>query len=269
VTTRAVLGSVALAAGALAFYARRQTVPDQAEAWPVDQQPEADQVQPVAPTVPPTRWFGWGFDDQAQAAPTAEPEITPAPTFVDQLQAYNPVAMVTNAIDQRSVGDATMDTNARAFLALIAWAEGTDRAADPYRVCYAYRHTIQDFREHPKVSGEWAGEKLSDAMCRGAGLKPGCISTAAGRYQIIAPTWRTVRDRMGLPDFSPASQDKAALYLIRKRGALDAVQRGDVEEAVRLCRQEWASLPGNTAGQPQRRFGDLLAVYERAGGTVA
>lgn len=159
--------------------------------------------------------------------------------------------------------------NVRAFLALIRYAEGTDRGPDPYRVCYGYRHTIIDLRDHPAITGEWSGEVLPDEMCRKAGYGPGCISSAAGAYQLIKPTWRGIRDRLRLPDFGPDSQDRAALYLVENRGALADVFAGQIQTAVAKCAREWASLPGNQAGQPQRRKDDLLAVYTRAGGLVA
>jgi muramidase (phage lysozyme) len=160
-------------------------------------------------------------------------------------------------------------TNVRAFLTLIAWSEGTDKAADPYRCCYAYRHTLVDMSEHPAVTGEWKGERLPDAMCRKAGIKPPCVSTAAGRYQLIRPTWVTCRDALDLPDFSPDSQDRAAIHLIQKRGALDDVHAGRVAAAIVKCRLEWASLPGAGYGQPERAFAGLQEAYLAAGGTLA
>jgi muramidase (phage lysozyme) len=159
--------------------------------------------------------------------------------------------------------------NQDAFLGLIAYAEGTDKAPDPYRVCYAYKHTIVDLAEHPAVSGEWGGEKLPDEMCRNAGHQPGCVSTAAGKYQLIRPTWRGIKQRLRLPDFGPESQDRAALYLIANCGALEDIHHGRVQTAVAKCSREWASLPGNLAKQPQRRKDDLLAAFERGGGILA
>lgn len=159
--------------------------------------------------------------------------------------------------------------NESAFLALIRFAEGTDKEPDPYRVCYGYRHTIRSLAEHPSISGEWRGEKLPDAICRNAGLKPGCVSTAAGAYQLIRPTWTGVRNRLRLPDFEAGSQDRAALYLIANCGALEDVHHGRVQTAIAKCAREWASLPGNTAGQPQRKTEQLLAAFEGAGGHLA
>lgn len=159
--------------------------------------------------------------------------------------------------------------NERAFLALIRYSEGTDRAPDPYRVCYGYRHTIVSLADHPAITGEWRGERLPDAMCLGAGLQPGCVSTAAGAYQFIRPTWRGIRNRLRLPDFEPEAQDRAALYLIANRGALEDVHAGRIQTAIVKCAPEWASMPGSTAGQPQRRQSELLAAFESAGGALA
>jgi lysozyme len=159
--------------------------------------------------------------------------------------------------------------NERAVLKLIQWAEGTDKGEDPYRVCYGYKHTIVSFKDHPSITGEWMGEKLPDWMCRNAGQGPGCVSTAAGAYQMIRPTWRGIRDRLRLPSFDPEYQDRAALYLIANRGALEDVHAGRIKTAIAKCSAEWASLPGNFAGQPQRRQDDLLAAFEQAGGRLA
>lgn len=159
--------------------------------------------------------------------------------------------------------------NQEAFLVLIRYAEGTAKEPDPYRVCYGYKHAIADLSEHPAISGEWKGEKLPDKMCRGAGLKPGCVSTAAGAYQLIRPTWKGCRDRLRLTDFGPESQDRAALYLITNCGALEDVHHGRIQTAVAKCAREWASLPGNTAGQPQRKTDELLAAFTQAGGHLA
>lgn len=161
------------------------------------------------------------------------------------------------------------ENNLRAFLTLIGWSEGTERAADPYRVVYGYKHTIQDFSDHPAITGEWRGERLSDAMCAAAGLGPGCISTAAGRYQMIRPTWLDAKDTLGLTDFSPESQDRAALWLIERGGALDDVRDGRVADAIAKVRRTWASLPGSGWSQPERSLSSLLAAYTTAGGTLA
>ncbi|QAZ41584.1 endolysin [Methylibium sp. Pch-M] len=161
------------------------------------------------------------------------------------------------------------DNNTAAFLSMLRSAEGTDRRADPYRVCYGYAHTIEDMSDHPAVTGEWRGAKLPDAICSGAGLGPGCVSTAAGAYQLIRPTWLECKRKLGLTDFSPASQDAAAVYLIRRRGALEDVQAGRLSDAIAKVAKEWASLPGAGYGQPERRLAGLSDAFARAGGVMA
>lgn len=159
--------------------------------------------------------------------------------------------------------------NIGAMLAAIMAAEGTAGQSDPYRVCFGYSHTIVNLSEHPAITGEWTGKRLSDSMCAGAGLGPGCVSTAAGGFQIIKRTWVGVRDKLGLKDFSPESQRAAAVELLRQRGALGPLGRGDFAGAVQAARKEWASLPGAGYGQGERSLSWLTAKFQAAGGVLA
>lgn len=162
------------------------------------------------------------------------------------------------------------DANVRAFLEVLKRCEGTANAADPYRVCYAYRHTIDSFADHPAITGEWRGEPLTAQQCAGAGLGSGCISTAAGAYQITRPTWKGVRTKIGAADFSPAWQDAAAVQLLKDCGAWSKLQQGDMQGAVASARRTWASLPGaNYAGQGMRSMEQVAAWYGAAGGGTA
>jgi muramidase (phage lysozyme) len=162
--------------------------------------------------------------------------------------------------------------NRAAFLAAIRWAEGTDDG-NGYRAVYGHTKSrpklFGSFAAHPVESGEWPGERLTDAMCRGAGLEPGCITTAAGAYQMILPTWRRMAQSLGLRDFTPASQDQAALWLIREAGALTDVDAGRFDAAVGKVRRVWASLPGAGYEQPERSITALRDVYGRSGGAFA
>ena len=160
-------------------------------------------------------------------------------------------------------------TNERAFLEMIAHSEGTAKEPEPYNVCFGYKHRIFDLRDHPAVTGEWRGEKLSDKHCLGAGLKPGCVSTAAGKYQIIRPTWLSLKKLLNLKDFSPASQDAAALALISQANALTDVHNGDLATAISKCKRIWASLPGAGYSQHENSFKSLVSSFLGAGGTVS
>ena len=89
-------------------------------------------------------------------------------------------------------------------------------------------------------------------------------STAAGRYQFLFWVWDDVASVLRLPDFGPASQDRAAVLLIRRAIAYDVIRRGEITRAINLCRNTWASLPGAPYGQPTKALNELLAVYEAA-----
>lgn len=160
-----------------------------------------------------------------------------------------------------------MSANIIAFLTTLRHSEGTDKAPDPYRVVYGYKHTIIDLSDHPGITGEWHGETLSDERCAAVGLHPGCVSTAAGAYQIILPTWRTCKSMLHLPNFTGPSQDAAAIELIREAGALEMINSGRVGDAITKCHGIWASLPGSAANQPITPMAVLLKTYVDAGGS--
>jgi lysozyme len=126
---------------------------------------------------------------------------------------------------------------------------------------------FSNFADHPVITGEKKGVPLPDHFCKAAGLKPGCVSTAAGAYQIIKPTWTRIRNKLALPDFSPLSQDRAAVELLDEIGATDLIFAGDIEGAIYKASRIWASLPGSTAQQNPKaltyalnRFDDGLAA---------
>jgi len=160
-------------------------------------------------------------------------------------------------------------SNERAILAVLGYSEGTDREPEPYRVCFGFKHKIESFADHPAVTGEWKGEPLPDEMCRAAGFGPGCLSTAAGRFQFKKSTWLEAKAAIHAPDFSPESQDRAALWLIGQCGALTDVHNGLLAEAIFKMRRRWASLPGAGYSQPERRISNLAAAFTKAGGSLA
>lgn len=159
--------------------------------------------------------------------------------------------------------------NLSAFLEAIIDAEGTRRGGvDPFGTVYSYAFRITDFSDHPANKG-WRGVTLPDRMCSLAGLGPGCVSTAAGAYQINKGTWNGLKKKISLPDFSPESQNLAAVQLIRERGALADIHAGRFDQAIAKCARTWASLPGAGYGQPEKKLAQLQAVYANAGGVFA
>ena len=162
--------------------------------------------------------------------------------------------------------------NVRAFLETIKRCEGTKDAGE-YSCLYGSTpgrwRTFEGFADHPRIAS-----RISATDQR--------WTTAAGAYQFMAvspiptggatrvDTWDRLRDRLGLPDFSPASQDAAAVELLRECGALARLHMGDLAGAVGRARGIWASLPGaNYAGQGMRSMQQVAAWFSDAGGATA
>jgi muramidase (phage lysozyme) len=117
----------------------------------------------------------------------------------------------------------------------------------------------EDFRDHPRKF------YCSNSLC----------SDAAGRYQFLSTTWDSLAEALGLVDVSSQSQDRAAAELIRRRGALGAVEDGDI---VTACQGtggstgvawEWASLPPGRYGQPSITFERAIELFASFGGLPA
>lgn len=167
----------------------------------------------------------------------------------------------------KEVKEASNSNNVKAFLQMLRWAEGTP-GENGYQTLFG-KSLFSNLSDHPYLAGEWKGVKLSDTHCKGAGLKPGCITTAAGAYQFIAPTWKYIKNKLSLPDFYPENQDKAAIWLLGNCGALPYIEKGDFENAVKKASGIWASLSFSTAGQPTKKLAELQNKYVNNGGTIA
>jgi muramidase (phage lysozyme) len=153
------------------------------------------------------------------------------------------------------VSAVSADSNVQAFLKMIRAGEGTD-GPNGYRMLFG-GGLFDSFADHPRRS-----------VTARLGGKP-ITSTAAGAYQFLSTTWDDCRRALGLTDFSPESQDRAAIYLIGRRRALDDVRAGRFESAVQKCAKEWASLPGSPYGQPVKTLAQARQVYESNGGSYA
>jgi muramidase (phage lysozyme) len=99
-------------------------------------------------------------------------------------------------------------------------------------------------------------------------LRPNLSSSAAGRYQILMHIFGHYKAQLGLPDFSPDSQDKIAIQLIRECKALEDIEAGRFDEAVFKCRSRWASLPGANYNQHENDIEYLRTTFVKAGGTL-
>ncbi|MDC0831476.1 Phage lysin [Geitlerinema sp. FC II] len=137
----------------------------------------------------------------------------------------------------------------RALLDTIAFAEGTHDALG-YQTIFTFDE-FSNFNDHPR--------RVRCAKYYGQHL----CSDAAGRYQMLSSTYDSVVEATGLSDFSPISQDLAAVELIRRRGGLEKIENGDFYGAMRAIKTEWASLPGSGHGQPEVSLEELKQVYQR------
>ena len=156
-------------------------------------------------------------------------------------------------MNRRDLQDALQNTNVTAFLKAIRLGEGT---LDDY----GYKRIVggdvfSDFSKHPNQ--------------RVFIPRYDVYSTAAGAYQIIFPTWSNLVHQYAFPDFSPTSQDEAAVALIAGRHALQDVIDGHFVDAVQKCSAEWASLPGAKAGQRIEAMENVRQVYLVSGGTIS
>ena len=145
-----------------------------------------------------------------------------------------------------------MNMNLYAFLWMVRHAEGT-AGMNGYRTMFG-GGLFNSFADHPR-------QKIR----RRSGAKY-ITSTAAGAYQFLEGTWDDCAAILDLPDFSPASQDRAARYLVFRRKAMPDILAGKLYSAIRKCNKEWASLPGSPYGQPTITLDKALALYLEAGG---
>ncbi|MCM2564825.1 glycoside hydrolase family 24 protein [Janthinobacterium kumbetense] len=152
-----------------------------------------------------------------------------------------------------SVSPEQQGRNLAAFMKMIRVSEGT-AGPDGYRTIVG-GSLFDDYSDHPRQK-IWI-PSIND------------YSSAAGAFQIIRRTWDGVQGKLGLPDFSPASQDQACVELIRQRGGLRLAMNGEFAAAVEKCRKEWASLPGAGYGQRENSLAKLQTAYLNAGGQLA
>lgn len=160
--------------------------------------------------------------------------------------------------DQEITGDPTPEPvadheaqNVAAFLMTIRYAEGT-AGPDGYRMLFG-GSLFDSYDGHPQIV-----------------IKAGKYrSSAAGAYQILKDTWfNVIQPALHLPDFSPASQDAGAIYLIRQKDAYDDVVSGRFAVAIEKVRKVWASLPGAGYNQPERSLDYLAEKFTSHGGVI-
>lgn len=118
----------------------------------------------------------------------------------------------------------------KALLDAIAGAE-----AEGYNIRYGGA-TFNSYKDHPRIP-----EPTPD----------GRDSDAAGRYQFLSTTWDPLAKQLGLKDFSPANQDRAAWQLAVNKygygvnGIIKDLRTDPMKVAYKL-NGTWPSLPGGS-----------------------
>jgi len=146
----------------------------------------------------------------------------------------------------------------RAFIRMIRVGEGTSGKSG-YEKLFGGESFTKDysrsFNDHPNI-------KIK---------RQGYTSSAAGAYQIMAYTWNDksmikIRERLQIKDFTPESQDRFCVAILKykiRTNPLAIICAGKIEEAIRKCSTEWASLPTSPYGQPMKTMEESLKSYEK------
>ena len=170
---------------------------------------------------------------------------------VNALEPQRSASTSRTAASGQTASHYTITPERRALLNTIRYAEGTWKNGRDlgYRILYGGGQ-FEDLSRHPE---RVVVKRYSSA--------------AAGAYQFLPTTWQEVAQRLELPSFAPEHQDQAALHLVKKRGALQEIDRnGLTKAAMNRLAPEWASFPthaGQSAyGQPVKSHAELVAFYK-------
>lgn len=150
-----------------------------------------------------------------------------------------------------------LPANLAAFLNTIAGSEGTPNipgSDNGYRALFG-GGVFASYADHPRI--RFPLPRLS------------LVTTAAGRYQLLARYYDAYKHLLGLTDFSPLSQDKIAIRQITECKAMDDITAGRFSAAVAKCAHIWASLPGAGYNQPENKIMTLEQFYTQSGGILA
>lgn len=214
----------------------------------------------------------WGRSARASTNPRPVIEVYDEAGNLEATSEYDTPQTWTEIVMPEVTAAYTADDLMAAFLAMIRRAEALPGMSDARRYTTFYGGAqFRNLSDHPVETKEMRGVRLKDEYCRAVGLSPGCVSTAAGAYGFILPTWQRMRAAGAggpgsprLPDFSPASQDEAARRLLRQMKIDILLQQGRLTDAILKAGQAWASLPGSTSRQPQRSMDTVVGWFSEA-----
>ena len=210
-------------------------------AWRMYQQSQADMAAQDA-----TNWTDTGGDILTTADGVLTDTSQTAAEFVDSITGGFMKVSNMSRVNPFDLNN----SNVQALLRVIRTGEGTT-GVNGYRTLFG-GGLFDSYADHPRITVKASGY----------------TSTAAGAYQFIVSSWDETKRVMNLPDFSPRSQDLAALGRIAARGALEDAKAGNFETAIKKIAREWASLPGSPYGQPVISWERARAIYASAGGST-
>ena len=128
-----------------------------------------------------------------------------------------------------------------AMLSVIAYAEGTNGHYDRL-----FGHeTFLSYKAHPNKTV----------------VKSGHSTTSAGRYQFLYSTWK----ELGMPDFTPDSQDIAATKLILRKCKILPETEEQFMICVKKLKRTWVSLPGGSQERVTKQ--EVVQVWNEYLGT--
>lgn len=154
--------------------------------------------------------------------------------------------------DSSDLNNLVDDPNVRQYLEVLSKAEGTASYANSgYNTMFG-GDQFYDNSDHPR--------QLKD-FTQTDGTKN--KTSAAGRYQFTSSSWDDAAKALNLTDFSPRSQDLAALFLIQRAGQLENVTNGNFADATSGLGGVWASLPSSNYAQPKRSWEEIQGYSDR------
>lgn len=181
------------------------------------------------------------FSGDAQASAPAIQYPDPTENWYDPFFSSDDTPLIDYSMPTQSQ---SIDPSVQlaSFLYLIRLAESGDR----YNVMQGGA-TFSSYADHPSFTMNYVTTNNSHP---------------AGAYQIQPGTWKEAQAALGLPDFSPDSQDAAAVYLIKRRGAYDNVLAGSLQIAAQQLAQEWVIFQS-------KPYSWVASTFENNGGTLA
>lgn len=180
--------------------------------------------------------------------------------FQDQSTGWistNYVCHLPSGSTARSTGNSCGRTNIGtvmgAFLDTVAYAEvGSRGHCDGYNIKQGFG-TFSSYADHPR-----------EIVTAG-----GYSSDAAGRYQFLSTSWDDFAGKLGLRDFSPANQDRAALQYLSELGVNSRTlsnNRTSFNAALDKIAGTWCSISGtprySCSGQPAKGQSELWNVFQ-------